>query len=92
MVIMEREQEIMASCSQSHESKKDDFCRVIVETSGENNEQIRSVVEANHGRILREIKLISSLVIGIPSSALPELARLGQVKKITNDPQVKHCD
>ena len=89
---MEREQKVAAPCRQPYESKIDDFCRVIVEISGENNDQIRSVVEANHGRILREIKLISSLVIGISSSALPELARLGQVKKITNDPQIKHCD
>ncbi len=86
------EQKIAAHCRHSCESKTNDFCRVIVEISGENNDQIKSVVKANHGKIFREIKLIPSLVIEIPRFALPELARLDQVKKITNDPQVRHCD
>lgn len=89
MAIMKQEQKTAVS---SKQPCKNDFCRVIVEISGENNDQIKSVVEANQGKVFREIKLIPSLVVEIPSSALPELSRLGQVKKISNDLRVRECD
>lgn len=76
---------IPASVKESGLEKNISTSRFIVELSSRDINQIRSVVMANHGKIIKEFQFISSVVIEIPCSALPAVARLKEVKKIKED-------
>ncbi len=71
----------IAGCSQK--------CRLIVEMEERDPDAVTAVVTRYHGKIVREIELLSSMVIEVPCTALPQLAQLKQVKKIWNDPEVR---
>ncbi|TCL70920.1 serine protease AprX [Hydrogenispora ethanolica] len=64
-------------------------CRIIVEIADHNPNMVAAIVAQHHGRVVREIGLLSSWVVEVPRSALPQLAQLKQVKKIWDDPEVK---
>ena len=67
------------------ESESSVSCPLIVETTGRKSDRIMSVVEANQGKVRREIRLIPSLVVDLPYSSLRELAELGNVTRIWLD-------
>lgn len=67
------------------ESESSPSCPLIVETTGRKTDRIMSLVEANQGKVQREIRLIPSLVVNLPYSSLRELAELWNVTRIWLD-------
>ena len=66
----------------------DDRYRFIIEILGWRTDKIAAVIEANQGKIQRELKLMPSLAVELPYCSLEELARLRFVKKIWHDAPV----
>lgn len=64
-------------------------CRVIVEMNRRNSEKIAALVNANQGKVHREIHTIPVLAIELPYVALEELALLREVRRIWHDGKVK---
>lgn len=64
-------------------------CRVIVEINRMNTEKIATLVNANQGKVHREIHTIPVLAIELPYVALEELALLRDVRRIWHDSKVK---
>ena len=85
------EQKISVSLRQCKPEKGDKICRVIVELSGEESDEIMSIISANHGRLQRKNGIISALVVEVPFSAIQALANSKQVKKIWSDDKIKAC-
>ncbi|HBE79229.1 MAG TPA: hypothetical protein DDW65_15870, partial [Firmicutes bacterium] len=61
----------------------------IIETNGWSSDKIGSIIEANQGKVHREMRLIPSLVVEFPYSSLEELANLWPVKRIWHDTPVQ---
>ncbi|NLY76358.1 MAG: S8 family peptidase [Firmicutes bacterium] len=67
-------------------SDTDSEQRIIVETmNGRGFDRIAALIDANQGKIHKEIKMLSSLVAELPFSALEELAHSRYVFKIWRD-------
>jgi serine protease AprX len=64
-------------------------CRVMIETVGQDAERICSLVEANHGRIEQELRIIPGFVATLPLALLPEVVRFPQVFRIWEDVAVE---
>ncbi len=70
-------------------SQSDSPRRLIIEVmSSRNMDRIAAMVDANQGRIHKEIRMIPSLVADLPFSSLEELARSRYVYKIWQDAPV----
>ncbi len=66
----------------------DDKHRLIIEISGKRIDRVISLIDANQGKVYREIRLLPSLAIELPYLSLEELARLRYVKRIWHDAPV----
>ncbi len=69
--------------------KRSSFGRVIIELTGKGNDRIHSEIQTLGGEIIKENKLVPSIVAQLPLEALSEIARSDQVKKIWSDSEVK---
>lgn len=58
---------------------------IIVELSGKETDEIISIIQSNHGKLRRDMNIVSALAAEIPVSAIPALAKSKQVKKIWLD-------
>jgi serine protease AprX len=65
------------------------ICRVLIETAGRRNEWIRSLVEANCGRIEHELRIIPAVIATLPAALLTEVARFPQVFEVWEDAAVQ---
>ena len=83
------EQKISSALRQCICNKPNDCGQIIIELSGAEKRQITSIIMQKKGKIKHDVKLVPSIVVEIPFSALPELARSNQVKKIWFDTEVK---
>jgi serine protease AprX len=61
----------------------------IIEIFGRNTDKIASIIDANQGKINREMRLIPSLAVDFPYTALEELAQSRYVKRIWHDAPVQ---
>ena len=59
--------------------------RVIVEVTDDSLEEVKAFIMARNGKIFRELSIISALVLELPPDVLQDLAKMGQVKKISID-------
>ncbi len=67
--------------------------RFIIEIQGRHNDKIGAAIDANEGKVHREMRLIPSLVAELPYSSLEEIAKLYHVKRIWYDTPVRiHLD
>lgn len=64
-------------------------CRVIVEMTTPQAERVSSYVQTNEGKVHRELKLISSMVVELPYSAVQYMVLSQHVKKIWPDTKVR---
>jgi hypothetical protein len=67
------------------------FQRIILELSGKDTHEIQDIVNANHGKLYQKTNMVSMLVVEVPFSAIHELARSKQVKRIWRDNEIKIC-
>jgi hypothetical protein len=63
--------------------------RFIIELSGKEAEQVRTMIEQKNGRVKKDITCLTSIVAEFPFSLLPEIAQSKQVKKIWVDSEIK---
>ncbi|HEY8462648.1 MAG TPA: S8 family peptidase [Bacillota bacterium] len=71
--------------------KNEDKSRLIVELTRPRNDRIYSLIESNRGRIRRELNLIPSIAVELPTLCLEQFARCQLVKKIWYDAKVQTC-
>jgi serine protease AprX len=67
----------------------DKVCRVIIEMATPQSERVSSYVQTNEGKVHRELKLISSVVVELPYSAVQYMVLSQHVKKIWPDTKVQ---
>ena len=58
---------------------------MIIEIAGRRSDQIANIINANQGRVQRELALFPALVVELPGSGVEELARHYWVQKIWRD-------
>jgi hypothetical protein len=63
--------------------------QVIIELSGEDCEEITSMVNHCNGEIIRRINLLPGLVAKVPLGIIKDLAQSAQVKKIWADSLIR---
>jgi nitrogenase subunit NifH len=63
--------------------------RFIIELSGKEGEQVRTIIERKNGKVKKDIACLTSIVAEFPFSLIPEIAQSKQVKKIWVDSEIK---
>ncbi|HBF38641.1 MAG TPA: hypothetical protein DDW50_15150, partial [Firmicutes bacterium] len=63
--------------------------RFIIETQGRHSDKIGTAIDANQGKVHREMRLIPSLVVELPYTSLEEIAKLHHVRRIWYDTLVR---
>ncbi|HYH03110.1 MAG TPA: S8 family peptidase [Bacillota bacterium] len=71
----------------THGSQK--TSQVIIETMGLRADRILAFVEANHGKVEKEIRLIPGIAATLPNAFIADLVRYPQVAKVWEDSQVR---
>lgn len=64
-------------------------CRVIVELAGSDSNEIQEIIKANQGKLCKKTNVVSTLVAEVPFSAIQELAKSKQVKRIWKDNPIR---
>lgn len=64
-------------------------CRLIVEMASPFTDKIASYIEANEGRVHREMRLVPSVVVEVPYSAVQYMVLSPHVRKIWYDVRVR---
>lgn len=65
--------------------------RLLVELNRRKTDRIYSMIDSNQGKIHRELNLIPSIAVELPTCCLEQFARSQLVKKIWYDARVKVC-
>jgi serine protease AprX len=69
-------------------SKSEDICDLVIECSGMKGDRVHSFIEANQGKVNKEIKLIPALTAHLPATVIPELCKFQQIQRIWSDTRV----
>jgi hypothetical protein len=71
--------------------KPDSHCRIIVELSGKEMNEVLATINANQGKLRRKTGIVPALAVEVPFSVIPVLAKSSEVKKIWSDSQIRIC-
>lgn len=63
--------------------------QVIIETGGFRGDRVLAFVEANYGKIEKEIRLIPALAATLPNAVIRDLVRLPQVARVWENSEVR---
>lgn len=85
------ERKVSPALRESGIRKADDNQQIIVELSGQESDEVISIIESNHGKLRRGMNIVSALSAEVPLSAIPILAMSKQVKKIWSDNPIRTC-
>lgn len=64
-------------------------CRVIVELTGSDTNEIQEIIQACQGKLCKKTNVVSTWVAEVPFSAIQALAKSTQVKRIWQDNPIK---
>lgn len=64
-------------------------CRVILELTGSDTNEIQEIVHTNQGKLCKKTNVVSTLVAEVPFAAIQTLAKSKQVKKIWQDSSIR---
>jgi hypothetical protein len=88
---MNWEEKVAPALRQPGLEKPDGYCRIIVELSGEEMDEVLAAIDANQGKLRRKTGIVPALVVEVPFSVIPVLAMLREVKKIWSDSPIRIC-